>query len=242
MTAPLPDLPAPTFPPLLRGQPVPAGVDPFVKAAAEAMAGADPGLVVWSQDATTARCAIVLAPEQPLRMAMGAVHAVELGLADCLGALAPPEVAVHFSWPDRLKVNGALCGRVRAAASSAEEEAVPEWLVIGFEVPLMPVHEAEPGETPDQTTLYDEGCVELATPQIIESWSRHMLAWLNRFLNDGPEPLHSAWRARCDTLGEHVEHPQRGVFMGLDEHGNMLLRDAAGTRAVPLSSMLEMTG
>ena len=230
----------PTLPPLLRGEGLRAGIDPFAKAVSAAALGADPGLVPWSEDAAAFRVAVLLAPQMALERAMGAAFAVLLGFSDSLGALAPPEVAVHFAWPDRIKVNGAFCGRLRAAASTADPAAEPDWLAFALDVPLMPQSDA-PGETPDRTALWEEGCAELTPPLMIESWSRHFLVWLHRFEEDGLAPLHAEWRAKCDTLGEEVREPARGLFLGLDELGGMILREGAATRVIPLTAMLETT-
>lgn len=236
-----PDPETPQFPPMFRGEALRANLDPFSKAISSAMRGIDPGLVVWSEDKNTARAALVLAPEDPLENAIGVAFAALLGLSDSLGALAPPEVAVHFQWPDRIKVNGGLCGRLRVAAETTVPDEEPNWIVIGIEMPLLPDHEHEPGNSPDQTTLVEEGCGEITKAQLIESWSRHTLVWINRFVDDGFAPLHAAWRSKCDSLGETVNVPREGTFMGLDELGGMLLKDDSGTHIIPLTRLLEKT-
>lgn len=234
-----PELAPPHFPPLWRGEPVPARLDPFEKALAAVMVEPEPGRLYWSQDVAAMRAAVVLAPEMALADAMGALFAVQLGTADAIGALAPPEIAVHFVWPDRMTVNGALCGRFRAAASTVEPGAEPDWLVIGAAVPVRPVPGREPGEHPGETTLSDEGCAEITAPRLVESWSRHTLVWINRFLDDGPGPLHRAWTAKADALGESVARPEAGLFVGLDERGGMLLRRAGRTELLPLTLLLD---
>jgi len=231
--------PYPSFPPLLRGASVPAQADPFLKAIAAATQGTDPGLILWSEDVAHFRLAIVLAPEMPLERAMGAIFAAQLGFADSLGALAPPEIAVEFGWPNQIKINGARCGKLRYGASTTIATDEPDWLVIGIDVPMLPDATREPGETPDQTSLYEEGCAELKAPDLIESWSRHMLFWLNSFMDDGLEPLHRAWSGKCDTLGKPVDIPAKGLFMGLDDMGNMLLRNDKNNRILPLCDFLE---
>lgn len=77
-----------------------------------------------------------------------------------------------------------------------DPEAEPEWLVIGVEVPLA-LMEDEPGRAPDRTTLHQEGCGGIAAAQLIESWSRHILVWINYWLDDGMARLHSEWSARA---------------------------------------------
>ncbi|MBK0397644.1 biotin/lipoate--protein ligase family protein [Limibaculum sp. M0105] len=231
--------PAPMFPPLLRGEEAPFGLDPMRRAVSVASLGTDPGLVIWQTDADGLSAAVILAPEQPLQQAMGATFAVALGLGDALGALAPPEVAVHYDWPDGFRVNGARCGRMRAQASTTEPAAEPDWLVIGVEIPFIPPAERaeEPGAFADETCLAEEGCIEVTPLQLLESWSRHMLVWLNRLETEGFPPLHAAWRERGWRIGEALD--DGGTFVGLDEHGGQLVRRGETTELRPLSSMLE---
>ncbi len=236
----------PSFPPLLKGEETLPGMDPFAKAVASAALGTDPGLVCWARDATALRAALVLAPEAPLERAIGITFAVALGLGDALGALAPPEVAVHYVWPGTFKVNGADCGSMRAAASTSEPAAVPDWLVIGIEIPYLrppsgPGADDEPGRRPDQTCLSEEGCIEVTPLMLLESWSRHTLVWINRWLDDGFQPLHAAWRERAWEMGEDLPDDSSGggTFMGLDELGGMLVKTGTTTEIRPLTAMLE---
>lgn len=223
------------FPPLLSGRSVKSSLDPFAKAIALAETEVQPGLIVYALDENAARMAIVLCPQMPLERAMGVTFAVSLGLSDALGALAPPEVAVHFVWPDRFKVNGALCGRMSVAASTTDATAEPDWLVVGLEIPVLPSPEVEPGQNPDQTALIEEGCADVTAPRLIESWSRHTLYWINRFLEEGFQPIHNNWTGKCDAIGADADG---GVFVGLDELGGKLLRVKDKTEVQPLTSML----
>jgi len=61
----------PEFPPLLKGAPVGARVDPFDVALAAAQAGVEPGLVHYSESEAVLRAAITLEPDLPLARAMG---------------------------------------------------------------------------------------------------------------------------------------------------------------------------
>jgi len=227
----------PTFPPLLRGETAPAGQDPFAKAVAAAAVGADPGLVVWSRAPDGLAAALVLAPEHPLEQSLSVVFAVALGLGDALGALAPPEVAVHYDWPGGIRVNGARCGRLRAAAPGADPGAIPDWLVVGVEMPYLPPEGVEPGTRPDETSLAEEGCIDVTPVALLESWTRHSLHWIHRWMEEGMAPLHEAWRGRAWGLGEDL--PEGGIFVGIDEWGGRLVRTPSGTRLDPLTALLE---
>src|SRR6056297_70589 len=128
---------APAFPPLMAGHPVDAGIDPFEKACAMAALGCDAGLIVHNVAANRLAAALVMAPEVPLEQAMAMLPLCGVGFQNALGALGPPEVAVHLEWAGGLRVNGATCGRLRALASTNVPAQSPEWLVVGLELPLV---------------------------------------------------------------------------------------------------------
>lgn len=225
-----------SFPPLIKGEAIKATSDPFSKAISRAGTGCDPGLIVYSQYDNAARLALVLAPETALETAIGVVFSASLGLSDSLGALAPPEVAVHFTWPDRFKVNGAYCGHMRVASATHDPTEIPDWLVVGIDVPILPSGHDDVGNNPYETVLYEEGCGEITAVALIESWSRHTLYWINRFVDEGFSPIHKNWCGKCDDIGGEMTE---GTFLGLDEKGGMLLRNKDKTTVVPLTSILE---
>ncbi len=229
----------PTFPPLLQGQPARAGEDPFERAKAMAALGCDGGTILHAIQADRLRVAVVLAPELSLRDAMAMLPLCAVGFQNALGALAPPEVAVHLTWDGEIRVNGARCGYLRAAASVNDPDAVPDWLVIGWEVALMQVGQA-PGETPDVTALHEEGCADLSPVSLVESWSRHMLSWLHRWEEEGNAPLHAEWMGLVQGVGEDVSQGGiSGTFLGTDDRFGMLIRTNETTHLVPMTTLLE---
>ncbi len=228
----------PVFPPLLTGHPAKGGEDPFETAQAMAALGCDAGSVVYNIQADRLRAAIAFAPEVPLQDAMAMLPLCAVGFQNALGALAPPEVAVHLGWDGLICVNGAKCGQFHVAASIKEPDQTPDWLVIGWELALLQTSDA-PGNTPDITALYDEGCADVSAIQLVESWSRHMLTWLNRWQEDGNAPVHGEWLGLLRGVGEPLD--DRGVFLGTDERFGMLIRDGDNTHLRPLTDLLEET-
>lgn len=217
------------FPPLLTGVAVPG--DPWAAALVSARKDGDPGSVFYAVDETTMRVALLLAPEQALERAIGVSFAVTLGFNDALGALAPPEVALHFEWPDKLRINGAVCGQLLAKASTTDPKAEPDWLVLGLNVPVVATNDA-PGATPDETSLHAEGCGDILVPDLIEAWGGHMMNWLHIYLTEGFEPLHRDWLTK-------VHGRDDGTFLGLDELGGLLQKRDDGTQIRPLTELLE---
>lgn len=238
------DLQSPVFPPLFQGDGVGGSGDPFDKACLQAVLGCDAGLVVHNVSADRLRAAIVFAPETALEQAMAVFIACGIGFQNALGALAPPEVAVHLGWGGALFVNGARCGRMRVAASHSDADVEPDWIVVGLELPLIPADDTAPGDRPDETCLFEEGCVEVNPVNLLEAWVRHALVWINRMEDEGNAPLHAEWRGLAKDVGEEVsftlgQTARSGTFLGVDEHFGMLLRRREETALIPLSACLE---
>ncbi len=229
----------PAFPPLMQGHGVDAGIDPFEKACAMAALGCDAGTIVHNVGANRLAAALIMAPEVPLEQAMAMLPTCGVGFQNALGAIAPPEVAVHLEWAGGLRVNGAACGRLRVMAGKTDPAAMPGWLVVGLELPLM-LTDAVPGDAPDRTALYEEGCADVDPVALLEGWARHTLVWITRWEDDGPRTLHAEWRGLAHGIGEDFAiDGQTGTFMGVDENFGMLLRTGGETRLIPLSTVLE---
>lgn len=207
-----------------------------------AIQGCDAGLVVHNIGANTLDAAIVLAPEVPLAQAMAMLPLCGVGFQNALGALAPPEVAVHLGWAGAIYINGATCGQFQVAASTTDPDAIPDWIVVGFTLPLWPEDDRDGGITPDATTLYAEGCVDVRAPDLLEAFARHTLNWIGRWEDAGSKPLHDEWRGLAHGMGEPLtQGGQSGTFLGVDEAFGMLLRDDDTTHLIPLTSLLETT-
>lgn len=231
-----------SLPPLLRG--IETLDPPWTRACGEAATGqAEPGDLYWSPRGDAMRAAVALAPDRSLADAMPAVFAMACGLHDCLGALAPPETAVHHQWPDTVLVNDAVCGILRVAAPAGALEATPSWMVAAVDLALAPIA-GDPGANPGVTSMAEEGWLVEDVRTLIESWARHLLVWIHRWQEDGVRPLHDAWLPRARGRGEeaavrHAGGVERGVLLGLDERGDLLLRDGGGVRQLSLSAILE---
>ena len=231
----------PSFPPLFSGLAVETQVDPFDKACAEAARGCDAGLVVHDLGANLLRAALVFAPDVELVDAMAMLPLCGVGFQNALGALGPPEVAVHLEWAGGLRINGASCGTLRVAASSSNPRAEPDWMVIGLELPLWPETDT-PGDTPEQTALYAEGCADVNAMELLESWVKHTLVGINTWTEDGVKALHKDWRGLSHGIGEDITMNEvSGTFLGVDEQFGMLIRAADTTHLVPLTYLLEGT-
>ncbi len=239
--------PDPTFPPLLKGHDIPGAGSAFDVACTRASAGElGAGDVVWSRHASRIGIAIILEPEVPLETAVQMLPLSMVAIGDCLGVLTPPQVGLTFTWPGDIRVNGALCGAMKAAAGGARDtSAVPDWMVLGLWLRHIRENtEPEPGDVPDQTWLSEEGCTDLSRTEIIESYSRHFLTWLNSWNEDGFESVHASWLFRAherekEMVIELGGKARTGIFQGLDDNGNLLLKHGEDTSAALLMDYFE---
>ena len=226
-----------TFPPLMWGEA--ATGDALGHAARRATLGCDAGLVAYALGASRAEAALVFAPEVPLSEAMTMLPLCGVGFQNALGALAPPEVAVHLEWDGGIRINGAACGRFDMLSATNDPQATPDWLAIGWTLPLIPENDA-PGTTPDRTSLFAEGCAEVQPGTLVESWARHTLNWISRWEAEGPRALHAEWRGLAHGVGEPMTRgAHSGTFLGVDESFGMLLRDDETTHLIPLTDLLQ---
>ncbi|SLN60560.1 biotin/lipoate--protein ligase family protein [Oceanibacterium hippocampi] len=219
------DLP-PLFHPVILTDPS-ATLDAAATAAAD---GADPGTLFWAPDPSRAIFAVVLGPENEMRVSRGVVHVAALALGSALGALIPPEVAVTYRWPDRIIVNGLPAARLALLGPEAAESAVPDWLVLGVSVAIggeLPPPDAQ-GRL-RSTTLEAESCIGLRPDMLIASFARYLMSWMRRWEEDGFEMIATEWLGRADGRDKAVPihaggKTLRGQVVGLEAPGDLVLR------------------
>jgi biotin-(acetyl-CoA carboxylase) ligase len=234
----------PTFPPLLSGHRLAAGIFPMAWAAAKAakeQLGA--GDLAWSEETDDLRLALVLEPEVERARCQEIIYVAMVAIVDSLGALCPPQVAFTYKWPSIILANGAQAGSVDLVISKSGS-GVPDWMVLSLHIRLKPgAAHAEPGSDPGRTTLWDEGCGMLGHKELVESISRHLVNLIHLWTEDGFKPIHEQWRGRLSSDGpiaaRIAEQLGDGTLLGLDETGNAVVRTGAVTRAISMLDALE---
>lgn len=225
---------------------------PFEIACARAATdGADraaPGALYWAPRRDRVECAIVLGPEEPLGPSLLVAYAAMLGIGDALGALIPPAIPVAFGWPDRILVNGATAGRIRLSADPAAEpgaaaSAVPAWMALGLSLAVSAPLRKTSRAVAAYTTLHAEGCGETGAREILESFTRHFLFWVNRWQEEGFAPVKDTWLARAAGYGDNTDLETIGpwsthTLLRLDADGAIQYTDGDGEKTAALADAL----
>ncbi|HEX9463531.1 MAG TPA: biotin/lipoate--protein ligase family protein [Alphaproteobacteria bacterium] len=184
--------------------------EPFGTAVAAAGRDAEDGLLLWQDRSDRFDAAVVLRPLDPIQPALTLAHVGLLALLDAFAAVAAPETAAALDWPDRLLVNGACVGGVRVAHGRLiEKDAmadVPEWLVLGVRVQIAgDPGDPAPGRDLATTNLFEEGCGEVTAAELVETFSRHFLHWLDRWQDDGFAALRKRYLEELSDKSLEVE-------------------------------------
>lgn len=184
------------------------------------------GTLVWVRAYARAEAAVVLEPELPFAEARLAVLAAGNALADALAAIAPPERPVQWRWPGRLLVNAGDVGGLRwAAPPGTAEDAVPDWLVVGFDIRIAWPEGTVTGERPGETALHEEGFEDITPALLTESWARHLMANLDEWQARGPRRVTEKFLARlADPAAE------KGLRRGINPKGAALVLEREGAR------------
>jgi Biotin/lipoate A/B protein ligase family len=213
-----------------------------------------------------AEFAVVLEPDEPLRTARRTIYTGMCALGDALAAIALPERAISFDWPDTVRVDGGLVGGARLAwPSGAPEDEPPGWLVFGVMIRLVtppssaPAQAAEVSEgavpgRPFAAALDDEGLTNPDGGVLAEHFARHLMAAFDTSQEKGFGEVARSYLSRLapEPVGRaEIEPAERSNVLrqALDEEGNLLIRYTASgkveqrslVRALALPSWLDPT-
>ena len=218
----------PTFPPLFTGHSLDVELDPLIWTKEQVQGGKlGAGDFVWSNDLNNLRFTLVLEPEVDHAKCAEILFVTMVGFGDAVGALVLPENSVTYRWPNQILLNDARIGSTDLLISNNLVNDIPSWLIVSLTARIFPDPKAgEPGENPDYTTFWDEGCGELTRNSLLESISRHVLACIHNWSEDGFKSVHEQYCGRFCRIQKLVsELNVIEEFVGLDESGNAILKN-----------------
>ncbi len=207
--------------------------------------GAEDGTLVWAREQTKARgrqgrswasprgnlyLSLVLRPECGPGEAAQLGFVAGLATGEAFGSVAPPMIEVTYKWPNDVLLNGCK-GAGILLESRSRADGTLDFLILGVgaNVQHFPDDTAFPA-----TSLRFEGTPpDVGEVELLEAFSRHFQSWVNRWLDDGFQPIRRAWLNHAHGLGEEIEvrlprETLKGTFKDLDERGALILELAGG--------------
>ncbi len=175
------------------------------------------GTLVYVGRFDLAEFAVVLEPDEPLRSARRAFYAGCAALADALAVFAPPEKPIELVWPDAIHVDKGLVGGVRLGwPPGADEDAVPDWLVVAAMIRTVAIGEEEAGLNPLSAALGDEGFADAGSGRLVESFARHLMVALDAWAESGFAAVAKTYLPRLAA--------EQGVRRDIADNGDLLIR------------------
>jgi biotin-(acetyl-CoA carboxylase) ligase len=177
------------------------------------------GTLVFVGRFDLAEFAVVLEPDEPLKIARRSFYACMAALADTLTAHAPPETDIRIDWPDAIRVNRGLVGGGRLAwPENASEDEPPAWLVFGAMVGLVSMTGVDAGLHPLSAALQDEGFDESGAERLMESYARHLMVMLDAWQEQGFAAVAKSYLQRLAPAAE------KSIRSDIDDNGDLLMR------------------
>ncbi len=217
----------PQLPPLLKAEKVSKEVNVFKKAISS-IEKSDTGTVFYSERSDIVDIAILLNPEINKNKCNQIIYVMMVAAGDAIGALAPPEVLVSYSFPGYIYLNRGEAGVINYAIDNQKnDDQIPEWLILGLKLKLKQSENIEQDHPdPSVTSLETEGAGFISRTRMIESVCRHFLAWLNQWEEEGFAPVVKMWNQRIDeNKSIHLPNKNKMKFLAIDENGIAIVED-----------------
>lgn len=222
-------------------------VDSVVKEAVRrARRGAGEGTLIWAGEQTDARtasgkrwqapsgnlhCALIIEPDYDKLAAQQLLYIATVSAGTAIADAVSAMTGLRWRWPGKLFVNDLKSGMVQISAPEEKADPYP-WLVLGVSIN---VAEHPPNPEPERfNSIHASGTPEATVEELLEGFSRHFLSWINRWAEQGFDPVRRAWTLRADGIGEPATlriggKELKGKLMGINERGKAELELDDGT-------------
>ncbi|MDH3228345.1 MAG: biotin--[acetyl-CoA-carboxylase] ligase [Alphaproteobacteria bacterium] len=217
------------------------------EAARLARDGAADGTVVWAKRQTAGRgrhgrnwespegnlyTSLLLRPEAAPAEAAQLTFVAALALGQTLDGVIPVGSNLAFKWPNDVLLDGRKVAGILLESSGSRNGRL-DWLAVGCGLNIQHFPQDIAGYP--ATSLCAAGVVEPEIGNLLATFVDAFAVWRARWQGEGLGPVRDAWLARAARVGGEVTvrlpgNELRGIFMGLDAGGAMLLDLPDGSR------------
>lgn len=215
--------------------------------------GAEEGTIVWVKKQTEGlgrrgkywisgesnlHCAIVLRPEESFEACCQLSLLAGVCACQAITLVGEPMEELRLVWPNDVYLNQGKVAAVHLSGALSSDAQV-EWMVVSLNVNTFS-HPTSLGF--NASSLRGEGFQEYERVPVLEGFAREFLAWINRWAEQGLEPVRKVWLWRGDWRSEarHIEFDGQsfqGVFESMDGDGALQLRTAEGIIPIALGDV-----
>lgn len=206
----------------------------FVWAKTQAQGPGRPGKS-WIPGEGNLHCAVILRPGEPLETCSQLSLLTAVCVAQAITLVGEPMEELRLGWPNDVYLNR---GKVAGVHLSGQVDAGNrvEWMVIAVNINTASRPE---GLGLNAASLHGEGFEVSDRIDVLEGFAREFLAWLNRWAEEGMEPVRKAWLWRggwrdAERSVEVDGREVRGMFDSLDYDGALKLQTEEGIMTVNL--------
>ena len=179
----------------------------------------------WYSPPGNLYCSLILRPEVAVDRCGQLAYVAALSAGSALAGLLSPMTGLRYGWPNDLLINDLRAGQIMLAASGGHSDPY-EWLTLGV---MINVEQHPPNPEPEEyNSVHASGAPEVTAVQVLEDFARYFLNWINRWAEDGFEPILRQWQIRADCAGEDMELPMgdqclRGRVVEVDGLGRLVI-------------------
>lgn len=222
------------------------------RAQAEQLAagGAEEGTFVWAKQQThevghrgkrwipgdqNLHCAIVLRPDDRFDVCCQLSLLAGVCIGQAITVIGEPMEELRLGWPNDVYLNRGKVANVQLSGEIDADDRV-SWMVVSVNVNTTE-HPSSLGFA--ASSLKGEGFETFDRMVLMECFAREFLAWLNRWAEEGLDPVRRAWlwRGAWTDAERSVECNGRvysGTFEALDENGALKLKMQQGIMSLEL--------
>jgi len=217
-----------------------------------AAAGANEGTLVWVKKQTEGMArrgrywisgsrnlhmAVILRPEFSFETCCQLSLVAGVSACQAVTLVGEPMEELRLGWPNDIYLNRGRVGAVHLSGELRDTDRV-EWMVVSVNVNTFD-HPASLGF--DASSLRGEGFERYERVEVMEAFARAFLAWLNRWADEGLDPVRRAWLWRGDWRDRErsVEVDGRtiqGVFYSMEDDGALNLDTTQGIMKITLDA------
>jgi len=196
----------------------------------------------WASPRGNFHATLVLKPAEPPETLALRSFAAALALRDALGQLTGLPDCFSLKWPNDVLLNGGkLAGILLESSGLGTPEPV---LCIGIGVNLIAAPDParlDPGAVPPVALLAATGH-RIAPEAFLAALAPAYAAREAVLRTEGFGPLRAAWLAHAARRGEVIrartgDQTREGIFDSIDAQGNLILRMAHATVAIPAAEV-----